>query len=123
MLGDPRSIDRAVTNALDNAIRYGRSTIRLSGVADGLHGLIHIEDDGPGIATSERSRVLEPFTRIDDSRSRESGGVGLGLAIISRIMKCHGGSVTIGDSDLGGTRVSLQFPLARPPVPHYHQRE
>jgi signal transduction histidine kinase len=69
-----------------------------------------VHDDGPGIPPSERARVMERFVRLDDARARDAGGVGLGLAIVDLVVAEHGGTVTIGDSPLGGALVNVRFP-------------
>ena len=75
---------------------------------------ICVEDDGPGIPEEERSRIFEAFSRLDNSRTRASGGYGLGLSIVSRIAYWFGGSVTIDDSpELGGARFTMVWPAQR----------
>ena len=71
---------------------------------------IHVDDDGPGIPAESRDQVLQPFTRLDVSRSRKTGGYGLGLAIVQRIMRWHRGEVRVGDAPLGGARLTLVWP-------------
>ena len=71
---------------------------------------IDVHDDGPGIPESDRKRVFQPFTRLDDSRTRASGGYGLGLSIVNRIAYWHGGRVRVGESDLGGAKFSFLWP-------------
>ena len=73
---------------------------------------LDIEDDGPGVPASERLTIFKPFARLDNSRTRRSGGYGLGLSIVQKIMAWHGGSVVVDDSQaLGGARFSLLLPL------------
>jgi len=81
-----------------------------TGQAGGNHW-IEVHDDGPGIPDTERDRIFEPFTRLDRSRDRETGGHGLGLAIVQRIMELHDGGVRVTDSDLGGACVRLEWPV------------
>jgi signal transduction histidine kinase len=69
-----------------------------------------VEDDGPGIPADQRSRIFDRFHRTDSARTRASGGAGLGLAIVKAVAEAHGGSVAIGDSRLGGARVSFRVP-------------
>ena len=76
---------------------------------------INIDDDGPGIPEAELSRVLEPFYRLDQSRSRETGGVGLGLAIAQGIVQAHGGTVTLLNRPLGGLRAKIVLPRVDEP--------
>ena len=70
---------------------------------------MHVDDDGPGIAPEDRERVFEPFIRAEPGRSRETGGVGLGLAIVRSVAEWHGGAARIGPSPLGGARVSISW--------------
>ena len=78
---------------------------------------IAVEDDGPGIPPSDRERVFERFTRLDDSRTRHEGGSGLGLAVVRSIVTRHHGQVRVDDSPLGGARFVAEFPVvsAMPP--------
>ena len=73
-----------------------------------------IEDDGPGIPEEECERVFEPFVRLEDSRSQETGGIGLGLAIARSIVRGHGGDIELANRAEGGLRVTVLLPLARP---------
>lgn len=108
---DGHYLERALNNLLQNASRYAREQINVVVVpqADGAL-TIHVDDDGPGIPVSERRKILKPFVRLEESRSRDSGGAGLGLTIVSRIMEWHGGRIDISDSPLGGARFSLTLP-------------
>jgi signal transduction histidine kinase len=71
---------------------------------------IAIDDDGPGIPEPELKRVLEPFYRVEESRSRETGGVGLGLAIALSAVQAHGGELVLGNRPTGGLRASISLP-------------
>jgi len=106
---DTRHMGRAVGNLLQNAARYGNGTVRLTLEQEGDCIMIHVDDDGPGIPEMDREHIFEPFTRLEASRSRESGGSGLGLAIVRQVAICHGGAVTVSDSDLGGSRFSIKW--------------
>lgn len=109
--GSPLYLARALDNLLNNAARHARSQVSVRITEQ--HGLAHIivDDDGPGIAPEQRGRVFEPFVRLDESRDRASGGVGLGLAIVRQIARNHGGQCEVADSPLGGTRFVLSWPL------------
>jgi signal transduction histidine kinase len=110
--GDPRAVTRLVRNLVDNSIRHARNEIRLEcGQLDGVAQII-VEDDGPGIPPAERHRIFDRFVRLDSPRSRESGGAGLGLAIVAEIAAAHHGTVTITEPTPGGTRFDVRFPLA-----------
>ena len=104
---EPRFMARALTNLVRNAAKYASS--RISVKYEERHGacLIHVDDDGPGIPEKDRQRIFEPFVRLDSSRSRDTGGHGLGLAIVQRVMEWHGGTVSIHRSSLGGARFTL----------------
>lgn len=107
--GDYRYLSRAATNLLQNAVRYAKQRVELRvGMAGGKRTM-HVDDDGAGIPVAERDRLFEPFTRLDSARDRQSGGAGIGLAIVKQIALWHGGSAQITESKLGGTRVSLTW--------------
>lgn len=94
---------RAISNLLHNACRYTKHTVAISlnplkASADNHHIEIQIEDDGPGIPTDQRQQIFSPFVRIDESRNRASGGFGLGLSIVQKIITLHQGEVKAGSS-------------------------
>jgi signal transduction histidine kinase len=106
-------LQRAITNLIDNALAHGDAvTVRLDDSPAALR--IVIEDDGPGIPDADLARVTEPFVRLDPSRSLESGGVGLGLAIVRDAAAYHGGRLILENREAGGLRASLMLP--RSPV-------
>ncbi len=102
---------RALRNLIENAMRYGVRA-RVSAEAAGGMAAIHVDDDGPGIPDNELDRVFEPFARLEHSRSAETGGYGLGLAIARLIARGHGGDVTLSNRAGGGLRATLTVPLA-----------
>lgn len=103
------ALKRAIANLVDNAVKYGRAA-RLS-VIDGPAELrIVIEDDGPGIPEADLERVVEPYVSLVTSRSRETGGVGLGLAIARDAARLHGGELRLENRPEGGFRVTLILP-------------
>jgi signal transduction histidine kinase len=106
---DAKYLARALANILRNAVRYARSKVAVTIERDGARTTISVDDDGPGVPARERHRLFEPFTRVEDSRGRDSGGVGLGLAIVKSVAEWHGGEARIGDSPLGGARVSISW--------------
>jgi two-component system OmpR family sensor kinase len=109
--GDPLALRRAVVNVVDNAVKYGeRARLRLR-VDDGRCTL-QVDDDGPGISASMTERVFEPFFRLESSRNRNTGGVGLGLAVVRATITDHGGDITLGNRGGGGLRVTLWLPVA-----------
>jgi signal transduction histidine kinase len=105
----PLALRRAVRNLLDNAVKYGKSGRAELDVAERSIE-ISIDDDGPGIPEDELSRVLEPFYRLEQSRGRDTGGVGLGLAIAQAIAQAHGGTVTLLNRPVGGLRAKIVLP-------------
>ena len=106
---EPRYMARAAVNLLRNALLHARSTVKISVERENEHTVIHVDDDGGGIAPADRERLFEPFVRLDRNRGRDSGGFGLGLAIVRQVARWHGGDATISDSPLGGTRVSIAW--------------
>ena len=108
---DPRLMAIALSNLVVNACRYARARVRLTlAQGAGAYELI-VEDDGEGIPAAERDSVFKPFTRLDTSRNRATGGHGLGLAIVARIAALHGGTVAVDQSrELGGARFTLRWP-------------
>ena len=109
--GDARLLRRAVENLVDNARRHARDRIAVGVRAVDGTALVWVDDDGPGIPESERSRVFDRFVRLDEGRSRDAGGSGLGLAIVLEIVRVHGGSVRIDTAPLGGARVVIELPI------------
>ncbi|MBW4022551.1 MAG: HAMP domain-containing protein [Proteobacteria bacterium] len=108
----PQAFKRALTNLVGNAIKYGNAAhVRLIRPArPGTSLRIEIADDGPGIPPEEMERVMQPFQRLETSRNRETGGVGLGLAIARDIARAHGGDLTLANRPEGGARVILTLP-------------
>jgi signal transduction histidine kinase len=110
---DQRLFQRVVENLLRNAVRHADRIVMLEFTEDEGYDQIAVHDDGPGIPDELRERVLVPFVRLGSDRDRKSGGVGLGLAIVRRIMQRHGGRVVIDRSPLGGARVTTRWPHPR----------
>ena len=110
---DRRYLHRAVQNLVGNACRYadGKIQVRFSSTQDTCR--IDVDDDGPGIPEEQWERVFSAFSRLDDSRTRKSGGYGLGLSIVRRIMYWHNGRAMVSHSPLGGARFSLVWPRKR----------
>lgn len=105
------SIRRALRNLIDNAISYGgHARVFVETDVDKVD--VHIDDDGPGIPNVDLENVFDPFVRLEDSRSRTTGGVGLGLAITRTIARAHGGEVTLENRPEGGLRATLSLPRA-----------
>lgn len=108
---DQHLITRALDNFLSNARRHTKSTIQTTVQIDQQYCVIMVDDDGPGIPEADRARVFDPFVRLDESRGRQTGGHGLGLAIVAGIATAHHGEVRIETSPLGGCRFVLRWPI------------
>jgi signal transduction histidine kinase len=105
----PNEIKRAVRNLTENAVAYGKSArVRLE-QSDNAYDVV-VEDEGPGIAAADRTRVFEPFVRLESSRNLETGGTGLGLTLVKAIAEGHGGSVVLENRAEGGLRARLRLP-------------
>jgi signal transduction histidine kinase len=109
LLGDRVALRRVVFNLIDNAVKYGRRA-RLSLSRDGQWIVLLVDDDGPGIAPDKRELLLEPFVRLEGSRNRQTGGAGLGLAIVRNLIEAHGGQIRISDAPGGGARIGVKLP-------------
>lgn len=112
---EPRYLHRAVQNLVGNAARYATRKVRVHCQFDEDNCRIDVEDDGPGIPEEDWEKVFTAFARLDDSRTRTSGGYGLGLSIVRRILYWHGGQAFVSRSEeLGGARFSLVWPRKKP---------
>jgi len=107
--GDPVALKRLVANLVENALKYG-GVARGRVYAEGHMAIIEIEDDGPGVPPGELERVFEPFYRGEPSRNRETGGIGLGLAVVRSLARAHGGDVTLHNRSSGGLRACVFLP-------------
>ncbi|WP_312169453.1 HAMP domain-containing protein [Stutzerimonas chloritidismutans] len=110
---EPQYLRRALSNLITNAMRHAESRVQVSFAIDGQTVRLEVDDDGPGVPEADWEKVFTPFLRLDDSRTRASGGHGLGLSIVRRIIYWHGGRSQLGHSDLGGARFSLVWPRRR----------
>ena len=108
---DEKLMKRALHNLIQNACRYAKSEIRLHLTHKKRHYTLTVEDDGLGIPEEYHDTIFDPFTRVDDSRDRDSGGYGLGLAIVKQIIKAHQGTARLESSALGGAKFSLEWGL------------
>jgi signal transduction histidine kinase len=110
----PGAMRRALGNVIENAVKYGgRADVRLA--VESGHAIVTIDDDGPGIPADELEQVFAPFYRLERSRSRDTGGVGLGLAVAKTIIHAHGGEIQLINRDSGGLRARVSLPLDVPP--------
>ena len=110
-----RYLHRVVQNLVGNAVRYCDHKVIVSGgIDDAGMAYVQVEDDGAGVPEEERQRIFEAFARLDDSRTRASGGYGLGLSIVSRIAYWFGGKIAVDQSPiLGGARFTMSWPARR----------
>jgi signal transduction histidine kinase len=107
----PAALRRALRNVIENAVRYGeRARVELNSSGEGVE--ILVEDDGPGIPEGDRERVFDPFVRLESSRSRDTGGVGLGLSIARSISRNHGGDIRLSQRS-SGLCVHIRLPETR----------
>jgi signal transduction histidine kinase len=109
-VGRPLTLRRAIANLVDNAVKYGvRATVRLSAGTEWVEVLI--DDDGSGIPEHLRQDVFRPFYRVESSRNRQTGGVGLGLAAARSAVRGHGGDILLESRVSGGLRVRVRLPV------------
>ena len=108
---DPHLMELALSNLLVNATKYTENNVRCSLAQKDKHYVLTVEDDGKGIPEDARDEVFKAFARIDDSRNRETGGYGLGLAVVARVAELHGGAASVDSSrSLGGACFSICWP-------------
>jgi signal transduction histidine kinase len=105
----PTALRRCLTNLIDNAVKYGQFA-QVTVTREGAFATIRIKDGGPGIPEDELEKVFDPFYRVESSRSRDTGGTGLGLTIARNIAEQHGGTIRLKNLADGGLEVSLALP-------------
>ncbi|SNS89017.1 MULTISPECIES: ATP-binding protein [unclassified Azospirillum] len=111
IMGRRMALRRAIANLLENAVKYGqRADIAIA--ITGENVTITIDDDGPGIPETEFDNVFRPFFRLEGSRSRDTGGTGLGLSVANDIVRAHGGEIGLANRPEGGLRVTVVLPMA-----------
>jgi signal transduction histidine kinase len=108
--GDPVALRRLFNNLLENAVKFGRHARVRVFTADDC-AVVEIEDDGCGLPDKDLERVFEPFFRHESSRSRETGGIGLGLAVARSVARAHGGDATLENRPQGGLTARVKLPL------------
>ncbi|MFH9372712.1 ATP-binding protein [Streptomyces anulatus] len=108
--GSRGQLSRVIGNLLDNAQRHAEGSVAVSVAADGRGVRVEVRDDGAGVPEDERERIFERFVRLDDARSRDDGGAGLGLAIARDVASRHGGSLTVDRAAQGGAAFRLWLP-------------
>ncbi len=110
--GDAVALGQVARNLVDNAARHAASRLALT-VHETEAGVdLVVADDGPGVPEGDRERVFERFVRLDDARTRDAGGSGLGLAIVAEVVRAHGGTVSVGESTLGGASFAVHLPAS-----------
>jgi signal transduction histidine kinase len=115
--GRPQALKRCLANVFENAVKYGKSaSVIVDDSADRLQ--IRVHDEGPGIPQAELKKVFEPFYRAENSRSRETGGTGLGLTIARGIAEAHGGRLSLRNREEGGLEATLELPRVPVPLPN-----
>ncbi len=107
LMGDGNQLKRMLQNLLINAFKHAKSEVTLSLSHKPI--TLQIRDDGEGIPEDQRQRIFSPFVRLDSSRNRKTGGFGLGLAIIQRVVALHQGSICVNESQLGGANFVVTF--------------
>jgi signal transduction histidine kinase len=110
--GSSAQLARAIRNLLDNAARHAQQRVVVELARDDGRVVLVVDDDGPGVPASDRERIFERFTRLDESRARDAGGVGLGLPMVRAIVERHAGTVSVGDAPTGGARFVIRLPAA-----------
>src|SRR4051812_20266958 len=105
----PDAFRRLLFNLVSNAARHG-DRIAISANHESRWLVVHVDDDGPGIAPEHREEVFKPFVRLDEARNQDEGGSGLGLSIARDIARSHGGDISLGDSPMGGLRATVRLP-------------
>jgi signal transduction histidine kinase len=108
--GNPDELTSVVRNLLDNAARHARSTVAVSVRETGPWVVVSVGDDGPGVPVEDRERVFERFARLQEGRSRDQGGTGLGLALSRRVAEAHGGRIHVEQSPMGGACFVVSLP-------------
>lgn len=117
--GDHVALQRVIANLLDNADRHARSSVTLTLDVDGSEAVLRVADDGAGVPPAEAERIFERFVRLDESRARDAGGAGLGLAIARAIATEHDGDLRLVLSTEQGATFELRLPATAPPLtPH-----
>ena len=115
IIGNPDHVEQMLINLIENAIKYNRTggSVELSVEQEGGQAAIRVRDTGPGIAEEYRDSIFQPFFRVDKSRSRAMGGVGLGLALVQEIVRLHGGTVRVEQSADTGTTILVTLPVGK----------
>lgn len=108
----PDEMTRVARHLLDNAARHAASAVAVRLTSDGRDVTLTVDDDGPGVPADQRAGVFQRFVRLDDARTRDHGGAGLGLAVVATVARSLGGDTTVGDAPIGGARFTVTLPAA-----------
>ncbi|CAM5672663.1 histidine kinase OS=Streptomyces alboniger OX=132473 GN=CP975_24685 PE=4 SV=1 [Streptomyces alboniger] len=108
--GSRSQLARVLGNLLNNAQRHARSRVTVTTRSDGAWAVLEVSDDGEGVPAGERERIFERFVRLDDARTRDEGGAGLGLAIARDVAARHGGTLAVREAPSGGALFELRLP-------------
>ncbi|MFI5719177.1 sensor histidine kinase [Nocardia sp. NPDC051750] len=111
--GSGTQIARVLGNLVDNAQRHAATVVRVTLGQTAGRAVLVVADDGPGVPAEDRDRIFRRFVRLDDARSRDEGGAGLGLAIVRDVVERHGGVIRVEDEASGGARFVVELPLCR----------
>ena len=107
--GRPLALKRAVNNLISNAVKYA-TDVRVTLIVGPHAAEVHVDDNGPGIPPARREEAFRPFSRLDEARTQNASGTGLGLTLARDTARAHGGDLRLSDSALGGLRASLRLP-------------
>ena len=108
---DPHLMTRVLDNLVQNALRYSKNNVEVTLKKDINDYILTVDDDGSGISKDDQKIIFDAFSRIDSSRNKSTGGFGLGLAIVERIIKAHQGTINVKDSKLGGACFQVHWPI------------
>lgn len=114
VLGDVQQLESVVRNLVDNAARHAESVVHIELTTEGETALLAVEDDGPGVPQDQREQVFKRFVRLEEGRSRDSGGAGLGLSLVREIVERHGGEVHLADAKFDGATHGARFEVRLP---------
>ncbi|WP_443729170.1 sensor histidine kinase [Streptomyces aculeolatus] len=110
--GSRSQLERVLGNLLDNAARHAAGRVDVRVRREGAWAVLEVADDGAGVPPADRERIFERFVRLDDARSRDDGGAGLGLAIVRDVVVRHGGTIGVAEALGGGALFTVRLPLS-----------
>lgn len=112
LIGDPILLEQMVRNLIENAIAHAEQEVRVELRLTDRDAILVVSDDGPGIPVDRREEVFHRFARLDTARDRAHGGAGLGLSIVSEVVRAHRGTIEVGAAETGGAEFEVRLPLA-----------